>query len=173
MTMLRELVIAGVIVLLSLGISTRAPGAEAKAPTDAYGKTVLASKPLAYWRLADTGGQVARDSSGNDRLAIYDGDVTFGADGQRSEGFGGENASHTAVAFGSGSLKAALVDLKYKAAYSVELWFWQDERDAPSLLHPLLFVRSDPNAKGGPADLIGIGGVDGTTDDPQAAKSKG
>jgi hypothetical protein len=53
------------------------------APQDAgtYGNTVLADKPLAYWRFDETAGPTAHDSSGNCVDGTYKGPVTYGTTG--------------------------------------------------------------------------------------------
>jgi hypothetical protein len=47
----------------------------------AYARTVLASAPLAYWRLDETRGPIARDASGRGNDARYIGRPTFGQPG--------------------------------------------------------------------------------------------
>lgn len=46
-----------------------------------YSSTVLADSPLAYWRLGETSGTSATDSSGNSRSATYTNSPTLGSTG--------------------------------------------------------------------------------------------
>lgn len=51
------------------------------APTDAYGTAVLEDDPFLYWRLAETAGDFAQDSSGQDHAGRYLGGLTRGVEG--------------------------------------------------------------------------------------------
>ena len=46
-----------------------------------YAEAVLASKPLAYWRLGEMAGPEARDATGHGRAATYEGGVALYLDG--------------------------------------------------------------------------------------------
>ena len=50
-------------------------------PQSSYFETVVADRPLAYWRLGETGTSVALDSSGNRRNGAYRGVATQGVGG--------------------------------------------------------------------------------------------
>ncbi len=47
------------------------------APTDPYGKAVVANNPDLYWRLDDAAGPTAADASGNGTTGTYSGGVTY------------------------------------------------------------------------------------------------
>ena len=53
-----------------------------------YSSEVLADSPLAYWKLDETSGSVAADSSGNGRDAAYGGGNTLGATSLLTDGTG-------------------------------------------------------------------------------------
>jgi hypothetical protein len=61
---------------------------------ETYDQVALADKPIAYFRFDETGGEVAKDASGNGRDAIYKGGVVF-SDPSASAKLG------TAIAFGA------------------------------------------------------------------------
>ncbi len=87
------------------------------APTDDYGKAVYDDEPSAFWRLDETSGNVANDSSGNQNPAGYVAGVTQGGpSGIGTQGtsatFNGSNGN-VAQSNGQGS----------PARYSHELWF--------------------------------------------------
>jgi hypothetical protein len=51
----------------------------APAPTSGYASLILADNPFLYWRLGETSGTTAVDSSGNNRSGTYASGVTLGA----------------------------------------------------------------------------------------------
>jgi len=101
-----------------------------------YAQTVLASKPLAYWRMNEFVPPTAFDASGNKNHATYDWEsgVAFhllgvgngmGVSSQASlvnTAFSGPNQLNRAPHFAGGSMKAELKQLG--ADYSVTFWLW-------------------------------------------------
>ncbi|MHB8511490.1 MAG: LamG domain-containing protein [Actinomycetota bacterium] len=87
--------------------------------TSIYQTTVLADTPTGYWRLGDTAGPVASDSSGNANHATYVGGINYnqtgliGADPNGAAGFDGNTSYVTVPA-------QALVA---SGPFSVEMWF--------------------------------------------------
>jgi hypothetical protein len=98
-------------------------------PLDGYAKAVLASKPLAYWRLDEMGGESAHDATGHGHDATFDGGHAFYLDGPTP----GNHAVH----FAGGGLKATFPGLKNR--YTVEMWFWNGlPTDARPFIGPLV-----------------------------------
>jgi PKD repeat protein len=96
-------------------LSGRTP-AGAVRPTDAYGQKVYDSAPESYWRLDETTGTTAADSSPNSSGATYVTGVTQGAAGALPQG--------TAAAFnGSNGLVVGSEQVANPRTYSQELWF--------------------------------------------------
>ncbi len=85
----------------------------------AYAEIVLASKPLAYWRLDEWSGPIARDATGAGRDASYAPGVARWLDGPK---FAGEVGVNRCPHFAGGRLSATLKGLK--DSYTIELWFW-------------------------------------------------
>ncbi len=86
------------------------------ATTDAYRNEVLADAPVAYYRLGETSGTVAKDASGNGHDGTYVGGVTLGAAGAVDDDDGA--ASFIATSYVDLGDVAAL-----KPAYvTAELW---------------------------------------------------
>jgi hypothetical protein len=83
-------------------------------PLDGYVKAVLASKPVAYWRLDEMEGDVAHDATGHGHYGTFNGGHAFYLDG-RAPG------SH-AVHFAGGRLRSDLADPGLR--YSIEMWAW-------------------------------------------------
>ncbi|MGP0065513.1 MAG: LamG domain-containing protein, partial [Isosphaeraceae bacterium] len=89
----------------------------------AYAKAVLASKPMAYWRLDDIRGPIAFDSSGNGRHARYENGVAFYLPGADAPGLSADKSTNRAAHLAGGRLEAKLDGLPEN--YTVELWFWK------------------------------------------------
>ena len=87
-----------------------------------YALSVVASKPVAFWRLDDMQGPTALDSSGNGRQASYQGGVAFYVPGADLAGLSTANAENRATYLAGGRLRrSSRAGVGY---YSVELWFW-------------------------------------------------
>jgi PKD repeat protein len=87
-------------------------------PTDSYGLAVYNSGPDSYWRLGDTSGPIAKDTTSNEANGIYSGGVTFGTAG------GVSGTTDTAVTLnGVDGAVAAGVPVSNPTVYSEELWF--------------------------------------------------
>lgn len=84
-----------------------------------YSEAVLASKPVACWRLDEIEGSVARDASGHGRDASYRGGHAFYLPGPGVPGEAAKN--NRAVYLANGSLKTPLDRLPAEA--TVEFWF--------------------------------------------------
>ena len=84
-----------------------------------YASTVLADTPLAYYRLDETSGTTAADSSGHGSNATYSSGITYSASGALL------NDSDTAVTLGSTSTvtDASLSSLTGSQASTTEFWF--------------------------------------------------
>ncbi len=74
------------LILMCLGVSIvfAIPSGRGEAAT--YPEEVLADNPIGYWRLNETSGTTAFDSSGNARDATYVGGVSLGASGALASG---------------------------------------------------------------------------------------
>jgi len=134
-----------------------------------YPIAVLASKPLAYWRMDEMAMPLARNSSGEDYAATYEDGVAFYLPGPGSgsgfrpkpelkqSSFSGPNGINRAVHFAGGRMRSKLA--KLGKLYSVELWFWNGFPNTARPVTGYLFSRGndrDPAAEG---DHIGIGGT--------------
>lgn len=109
-----------------------------------YADAVMASKPVAFWRLHDEPGQIAKDSAGKAN-AEYE---------QRSAPL---QANAAKPNFTGGRVKSQLP--KLGDTYSVELWF---RNDLPVQSRPVtayLFSRAAKDVEGASGDNLGIGGT--------------
>ena len=106
-----------------------------------YAQSVVASRPLAFWRLDEFQGPIALDSTSNNRHASYEGGVAFYLQGASRAGLSAANYVNRATYLAGGRLVAQLQSkAKY---YSVELWFWSGlPADAKLMSGHLLTVRS-------------------------------
>ena len=121
-------------------------------PDGTYAEAVLASRPLAYWRLDDIEGPFAHDSSPNAHLATYDGGVAFFLPGATAAGLTAASWINRSVHFAGGRLKTGLTNVG--TTYSVELWFWNG---LPKQLRPISGYLVALDVQSG--DQLGIGGT--------------
>src|SRR2546430_126432 len=113
----------------------------AQGSSQVYASTVLASQPVDYWRLADSGGTTPNNSV-HGGTATYN-QVTLGADGA----FGATDADKAATFNGTTSyLKLPGGALTNSGPLSAELWF--------NTSHPAgILLGSQEMAAGGPAGV--------------------
>ncbi len=133
------------------------PRSKPVTPLGRYAETVLASQPVAYWRMNEFNGPKAVDVSGHGNNGIYELGVAFYLEGPKSAGFcGGEHINRTAH-FAGGRMKATLPGLADR--YSMEMWFWNGLPNDARAVTGYLFSRGIDQAKGAPGDHLGIGGT--------------
>ena len=88
------------------------------APSDAYGAAIYRDGPTLYYRLGESGGAIADDSSPAGSAGDYSGGVTQGAAGGLPGGAG------TAATFdGNSGLVASRQSYSNPSTYSLEVWF--------------------------------------------------
>ena len=121
-----------------------------------YARLVIASRPIAFWRLDDMEGPTALDSSGNGRQASYQGGVAFYVPGADLAGLSTANAENRAMYLAGGRLMAQLQSRG--GNYSVELWFWSGLPADANSRGQLLGIRRE-----GIADNVGIKATDATS----------
>jgi hypothetical protein len=123
-----------------------------------YPRAVLASKPVAYWRLNEFSGPQAADASGNGHHGVYEDGIVFYLEGPASPDVRGQRQINRAPHLAGGRIRANLEGLADK--YSVEMWF---NNYLPVDARPVtgyLFSRGLDGAAGAPGDHLGIGGGD-------------
>ncbi|MBN1347746.1 MAG: hypothetical protein JXQ73_33985 [Phycisphaerae bacterium] len=126
-----------------------------------YAKAVLASRPLAYWRMGELSGSRVADSSGNGNHGTYEGGVALGLEGPESASFCGEGRINRAAHFAGGRMKAGVKGLS--DAYTAEMWFCNYlPVDARSVTGYLFSLGRD-GAEGARGDQLGIGGAGSAT----------
>ena len=133
------------------------PRSKPVAPLGRYAETVLASQPVAYWRMNEFNGPKAVDVSGNGNNGIYEPGVAFYLEGPKSAGFCGGEHINRAAHFAGGRMKATLPGLPDR--YSVEMWFWNGLPNDARAVTGYLFSWGINQAKGAPGDHLGIGGT--------------
>jgi len=121
-----------------------------------YAKAVLASKPLAYWRMHELNGPRADDASGHGYHGTYEGGVAYYLPGPASAAFCGKDEVHRAVHFAGGRMTARVKGLG--AAYSMEMWFWNGLPNNARAVTGYLFSRGPQGDPDCPGDHLAIGG---------------
>jgi hypothetical protein len=123
----------------------------------AYARSVLASKPLAYWRLDEIQGPTALDSSGHARHARYDGGVAFFLPGVVVPGLSAGKSLNRAVHFAGGRLRVRLGDLP--RTYTIEFWFWNGLPNDARPVTGVIFSFDAERAEKLRGDDFGVGGT--------------
>lgn len=133
-----------------------------------YVSAVLASQPLAYWRMEDRAGPAVGDHCGRNHPAVFEPGVALYLPGaSRTVGFhparpevpngfsgGGINRS---VHLAGGRVKASLPALG--ETYSVECWVWNGLPPTAREVTGYLMARADAAGSGGDTmGLLGAGG---------------
>ncbi|MDP6634530.1 MAG: hypothetical protein QGG42_06510 [Phycisphaerae bacterium] len=118
-----------------------------------YAKAVLASKPLAYWRMGEFSGPRAVDASGSGNNGAFSGRMAYWLKGSQ---LSGPNKTNRAVQFAGGRLGAVVKELG--DSYSVEMWFSNGMPPEARAVAGYLFSRGADRADGAPGDHLGIGG---------------
>jgi hypothetical protein len=138
----------------------------AKKPRREYGlsrgtasQAIAATNPVAWWRLNELTGPTAVDSSGNNRDAVYEPDVTFYLEGPHSEAFCENGETNRAAMFVGGRLQSQLPQLRDE--YSVSLWFWNGMPDDSRAVSGWLFSRGQDSGLSQWSDHLGVGGTSG------------
>ena len=122
-----------------------------------YANAILASKPLAYWRMSEPAGPTAVDSSGNQNHGVYEEGVAFYLEGPRSPTFSGSRTISRAAHFAGGRMKALLENLG--RAYSAEMWLFNGMPADARPVAGYFFSRGVHGAEDAPGDHLGIGGT--------------
>ncbi len=124
-------------------------------PQGTYVQAVLATKPLAYWRMNEYGGPTALDCTGNGNNGKYEDFITFYLSGPEGEKFSGEKINRCAL-FAGGRMRSRVNELGDH--YTVSLWFWNGFPPDARQITGYLFSRGPSDVRG---DHLGIGGKAG------------
>ena len=120
-----------------------------------YARAILASRPVAYWRLDEMQGPGAADAAGANHGA-YEKGVAFYLPGHDQKHLTDENVAHRAAHFAGGRMKADVKGLG--ETYSVAMWFWNGMPVDARAVTGYFFSRGADGAKGAPGDHLGITG---------------
>lgn len=118
---------------------------------------LLATKPLAYWRLDEFSGPRAVDSSGSHRDAYYEPAVAYFLAGPRSEDFCLNGEQNRAAHFAGDRLRARLAGLGDR--YSISLWFWNGMPDGAREIAGWMVSRDRDHGLSPHGTHLGLGGA--------------
>ena len=133
-----------------------------------YAKAVLASKPLAYWRLNEFSGTTARSAAKGGSDARYGDGVALFLRGVESAASATNARPQQPNPFSAGQINRAphLAGGRVRAEldrlgdrYSIELWFWNGLPNEARPVTAYLFSHGEDGAEGAPGDHLGIGGT--------------
>ena len=148
------------IVKTVLALLEEVSGKPGRKPADTlglYAKSVLASKPVAYWRLNEFNGPVARDASGHHNDATYEDGIAFFLAGPPSPAFSGETTVNRCPHLAGGRVNAEIKSLGN--IYSVEFWFWNGFPNNNRAVTGYLFSREADGKTNAPGDHLAISGT--------------
>ena len=154
-----KIVEAVVTLLEKVAAKPRRPFVETHGP---YAEAVLASKPLAYWRVGEWAGPTAKDSSENGHDGAYEPGVVFYLDGPPSPVVDRDGQGNRSSHFAGGRVRGNLKDLG--STYTVELWFWNGMPGAARPVAGYLFSRGEDKTPAAAGDHLGIGGTHAAQD---------
>jgi len=121
-------------------------------------ETILAAKPLAYWRMDELSGPRARDQVSS-RDGYYEPGVVFFLEGAASQRFNRDGQVNRAAHFAGGRMRARLADLP--ATYSVSLWVWNGMPTAGREVTGWLCSRGNAFGRREATEQLGVGGSGG------------
>lgn len=124
-----------------------------------YAELVLASNPVAYWRLGEVSGREATDET-NHHPGSYEDGIAFYLNGP-SPNFSARKTINRAPHFAGGRMSANVGDLG--DTYSVELWFWNGLPNEVRGITGFVFSREIGDGRDALGDHLGIGGSDAAT----------
>ncbi|MDA1165633.1 MAG: hypothetical protein O3B13_21260 [Planctomycetota bacterium] len=122
-------------------------------------RAIAEAKPVAWWRLDEFVGPVAFDSSGHDRDAVFEPDVTFFLEGPHSDGFCENGETNRSAMFVGGRLRSRIRQLGDD--YSISLWIWNGMPDDSRDVTGWLFSRGPDHGLSAWSDHLGVGGSAG------------
>ncbi len=130
------------------------PRRKLEAPPSAYSKAVLASKPVAYWRMNELSGTGAVDLTGKHH-GVYEQRVAFCLPAM--EDLSGAETEYRAAHFAGGRMQVEEIGLGEN--YSVELWFWNGLPFDARPVTGYFFSIGKPGDQTAAGDHLGIGGT--------------
>jgi hypothetical protein len=126
-------------------------------PACAYADAVLASKPLAYWRLDEMAGPEAIDATGHGHRATYEGGVAFYLEGPPLNGKDpGTRTINRAPHLAGGHLAFRW---PHQGRYSLEFWFWNGLQNTARTVTGDLFTCRDEDVGEAIGDRLLIAGT--------------
>ena len=131
-----------------------------------YARTIIAAKPVAYWRCEDMSGRLALDRLAAHHAFVEDG-IAFHLPGVRREGGGVATPPETdspftgravnrAMHFAGGRLRAGNIGIG--KSYSASMWFWNGLPHDAKPVTAYLFSRGTDGDNQALGEHLGIGG---------------
>ena len=124
-------------------------------------RSILALKPIAYWRMNEFTGPHACDACGQGHDAVYEREITYYLEGPHSGSFCAQGEINRAPHFVGGRLRARLSSLGDR--YSISMWLWNGMPNEGRDVSGWLFSRNHDLGLSAFGDQLGIGGKSGNT----------
>ncbi len=126
-------------------------------PLGPYAKAVLASSPVAYWRMGEFNGPTAADASNHANHGSYEPGVAYYLPGPAESGFSDGKTINRSAHFAGGRMRVAIEGLGN--TYSVEMCIYNGLPADARAVTGYFLSRGIPGAEGAPGDHLGIGGT--------------
>jgi len=134
------------------------PRRKLESSNSAYSKAVLASKPVAYWRMNEMSGTCAVDLTGK-HAGVYEKGVAFYLPGVTD--LSDAETDYRSAHFAGGRMIAEEIGLG--ETYSVELWFWNELPFDARPVTGYFFSIGKPGDETAAGGHLGIGGTHGNS----------
>lgn len=118
-------------------------------------KAIMASKPVAYWRMDEWERPRAIDLLGK-HDGVYESGVVFYLEGPQAEQFNAKGETNRCSHFAGGRMRARVDSLGKN--YSVSLWFWNGHVADVRPVTGYLFSRGRDHASNAAGDHVGLTG---------------
>jgi hypothetical protein len=140
-----------------LGLLERASGQRRHASrpiSSIYAQNVMASRPLAYWRLDEMEGSTALDATGHEHGLRVEPGIAFFLPGPDRQGLSADRQGSRSVHLAGGRLRSA--PILPQESCTVELWFWNGLPNDARPVTGYLLARSSAR---GAFETLGLGGT--------------
>lgn len=124
-------------------------------------KTIQELKPIAWYRLDEFAGPLAKDSTSNQNHAFYDPRVTYFLEGPAHNSFCLDNEMNRAAMFAGGRVHTRMEQLKDH--YTISLWIWNGMPAKGRDVAGWFYSRGRNHGSSGQGEHLGIGGNSGHT----------
>lgn len=126
---------------------------------DTSAQAILSSHPIAYWRLDDFNGPIAKSALKDGPDAVYEDEVAFFLAGPKFDGSKPDPYQNRAVHLAGGRLRARIADAP--STYRIQLWVWNGMPNDAREISGWFYSRGVDHSSTERIEQLGIGGTSG------------